>query len=219
MSVFEEFLNLVLPTRCVLCDAIGSPVCSACIVKISSQPVLITRFDFAGYRICTYDKSAAKLVHEFKESNQTSIARVFGNALWPAVAKFDFRSAVLVPIPSKKKSFAVRGFNPAHEIAKALAKKIASEQNVLVPVCNVLMFQREVADQASLTGEIRRTNLVGAMRLSKLPPRPNIILLDDIVTTGASLREAKRCLESAGANVIGFLAFAETLPKNRQKGL
>jgi predicted amidophosphoribosyltransferase len=44
-----------------------------------------------------------------------------------------------------------------------------------------------------------------------------VILVDDIVTTGASLTEAKRCLEGAGFPVLGFVAFAETLPRNFQK--
>lgn len=218
MSVFEEFLNLILPTTCVLCDALGSSVCDDCNGKISNAPIAISRFDFPGYRICTYTSGAAKLVHEFKEANQTSIASVFANAILPAMNNFELTAVALIPIPSKKKSFAARGFNPANEIAKSLSRKIAAQQNLLIPVCNILQLHRQVADQASLTGESRRTNLVGAMSLTKSPPDRGIILLDDVVTTGATMREARRCLEEAGAKVIGFLAFAETLPKNKQNG-
>lgn len=78
-----------------------------------------------------------------------------------------------------------------------------------------------MADQASLSGKDRRTNLIGSMAAAKLGSNfaatAKVILVDDIVTTGASLTEAKRCLEEIGVQVLGFVTFAETLPRNFQK--
>lgn len=208
---------MVLPTNCVLCDALGSTVCLDCQAKISLNPVVVQRMELSGFRICTYSKSAAQLVHEYKEANQASIARSFARAMYPAILKYNLSQAVLVPMPSKRQSFASRGFNPADEICKSLARTVAREMNLLLPIYRGLEIHRTVQDQAALSGEYRRLNLVGAMRLTRALPAREAILIDDVVTTGATLSEAKRCLEQAGGRVLGFVAFAETLPKNKQK--
>jgi predicted amidophosphoribosyltransferase len=86
----------------------------------------------------------------------------------------------------------------------------------LITVSDVLTVSKEVEDQASLSGAERRNNLIGAMCTSARASLGSVWLIDDIVTTGSTLQEAKRCLASQGVSVLGFLAFAETLPKSRQ---
>ena len=120
-------------------------------------------------------------------------------------------------MPSKTKSFEARGYNPAKLLAQSVVRQIAKSENRLIQVFDCLRISREVQDQAALSGGPRRTNLVGAMSLKSAPQVPIVWLVDDIVTTGATLQEAARCLAEAGIGVGGFLVFAETLPKNRQK--
>ena len=138
-----------------------------------------------------------------------------------ALSNYELENVMLVPMPSKRESFANRGFEPAALLAKALARSIAKESNVLVPALKLLRYQNTVADQATLSGSDRRTNLVGSMtaKTKSATERRRAILIDDIVTTGSTLTEAKRCLEGIGVEVLGFVTFAETLPKNRQKRL
>jgi len=73
------------------------------------------------------------------------------------------------------------------------------------------------ADQASLGSDARRANLRGTMKASGLAQNKRIILIDDIVTTGSTLFEATRALEAAGAQIVGFLTFSETILRKIQK--
>ena len=138
-----------------------------------------------------------------------------------ALANFDLKDATLIPMPSKRESFSARGFEPATVLARSVARHLAKRQKVLLPVQNILSYSKRVADQASLSGHDRRTNLIGSMVASKKLRADELatkaILIDDIVTTGSTFAEAKRCLTGIGVEVIGFVAFAETLPKNLQK--
>jgi ComF family protein len=167
-----------------------------------------------GRAICEYTPDIAALIHELKENSQTEIVKSLGLAISRLVPKV---CVALVPIPSKVKSYEARGYNPAKLLANSVVRQIAKSENRLIEVIDCLHISREVQDQASLSGGLRRTNLVGAMSLRFVPRLPVVWLVDDIVTTGSTIQEAARCLTEAGISVGGFLVFAETLPKNRQK--
>ncbi len=222
MDIFEELLNLFLPSSCIICAATGSSVCSDCLQKFRFAPNKVSRHQvnhLTGFATCEYTPEIAKIIHEYKEGHQTALAKVMTPAMSKALQNFELANTYLVPIPSKRKSFTARGFEPATVLGKALARQVAKDCKFLLPVKQILSFSHLVADQASLGGQDRRINLVGSM-VAKLPrdfgDGPRVILVDDIVTTGATMAEAYRCLTSAGVEVIGFVAFAETLPRNRQ---
>ena len=205
----------------MICNASGSNICESCVVNLALKSRKVSRLAISGFATCEYSTDTAKVISEFKESNQTSIAGVMATAMYEALANFDLGNCILVPVPSKQESFATRGFEPAALLAKALARRVARQANILLPVVKALSSKSSVADQASLNGKDRRTNLIGSMAAtkasSKFATTAKVILIDDIVTTGASLTEAKRCLEEIGAQVLGFVTFAETLPRNMQK--
>ena len=214
MGTFEEFLNLLLPARCVLCRALGSPVCINCQESKFKTHKIVSRFNLRGSAICEYTPEVAALIHELKENSQTEITKSMGLAISRALPR---ECVALVPMPSKTKSFEARGYNPAKLLAHSVVRQIAKSENRLIEVIDCLQISREVQDQAALSGGPRRTNLVGAMSLRFAPRVPVVWLVDDIVTTGATIQEAARCLTEAGIGVGGVLGFAETLPKNRQK--
>ena len=221
MELFEDLLNLLLPSNCVICNAIGSTICNSCLANLELKSRNVSRLAISGYATCEYNSDTAKLISAFKESNQTSIAGVMATAVLEALTNFDLQNCILVPIPSKRESFATRGFEPAALLANGLARRVAKHENLLLPVFKVLSYKNSVADQASLSGRDRRTNLIGTMAIigsqARFTDTTRVVLVDDVVTTGASLTEAKRCLEEIGVEVIGFVAFAETLPRNLQK--
>ena len=221
MDVFEDFLNLLLPSNCILCATAGSNLCEQCELDLKLKVRKVSRQGIAGFATTDYTSQVAKLIHEFKEGKQTSLAKIFCKAMLPALNNFELQNCSLVYMPSKSKSFASRGFVPAKIMANELSRQIAKQQKVLVPVYGGLGFLPEAAkrieDQASLSGKDRRTNLVGTMRLAARPKQNRAILIDDIITTGATLTEAARALADIGVQVLGFVTFAETLPKNQQK--
>lgn len=225
MEIFDELINLLMPSACIICTAQGSNVCDSCVKKLAFIPRKISRQvigGLTGFATCEYNANVAKLIHEFKEGHQTSVAKVMTPAMSEAIGHFESEKIVLVPIPSKRESFSTRGFEPASVLAKALARQVAKDRKELLRVERLLSFSQVVADQASLSGQDRRTNLVGSMvakepRKNQSGGKTRVILVDDIVTTGSTIAEGYRCLSVIGVEVVGFVAFAETLPKNLQK--
>jgi predicted amidophosphoribosyltransferase len=121
----------------------------------------------------------------------------------------------LVPVPSSRAAFKQRGFSPALKVAQSLSKAVNSAglQNRVI---TLLARSRSVADQASLDTLGRRKNQFESM-LAIHQLTGDVLLIDDIVTTGATLSEARRAVEQAGGRVIGFCTIAETLLKQPVK--
>lgn len=221
MDFFEDFLDLVLPSACVLCKTAGSNLCRPCTGKLGLRVTKVNRLEISGYAATSYSTQIASLIHEFKESQQTSLAKVFTQAMLPAFENFELQNCGLVFMPSKNSSFAKRGFVPAKILATKLSWLVAKQHKALLPVYSGLGFSpaaaTQIADQAALSGKDRRINLVGSMQSTGRPRFERAILIDDVVTTGSTLTEAKRALQDIGVEVLGFVTFAETLAKNKQK--
>lgn len=212
MNPFEELLNLLLPTPCCGCKRLGAILCENCQDALIGSPRLVVRGNLAGWAFCDFGDQVSKILNAFKEDGQTRVAATLAAKMSPLLAHFslpalDPAAVVLVSVPSRSSSFVKRGFVPAQVLAKQLAK-----QSGLRSVAALTLF-RPVEDQAGLGVSERRTNMEQSMRAKFSLRGYRILIIDDIVTTGATLLEARRALEKAGAQVIGFLAFAETMLK------
>ncbi len=151
-------------------------------------------------------------MHSFKEGGQTRVAALLAAKMVPLLANFQgpLQSQLplrLISIPSRPSSFIQRGFVPARVLAGQVAKQSG------LRAVNALRFQRAVQDQAGLGLAARKTNLVESMVAKFSLAGIRVLIIDDIVTTGATMLEANRALVQAGAEVVGFLAFAETMLK------
>ncbi|WP_078840869.1 phosphoribosyltransferase [Streptomyces antioxidans] len=121
---------------------------------------------------------------------------------------------LLVPVPSARRSVGARGHDPARRIALAAAGVLrAGGHPVRVPA--VLCQRRRVTDQSGLDARQRRANVTGALgtvpgsgRLLMTGP---VVVVDDLMTTGASLAEAARAVTAAGGLVIGAAVVAAPL--------
>lgn len=113
--------------------------------------------------------------------------------------RLSLSNSVLIPIPLDKKRLRWRGFNQATEISKELSK------NLNVPlVSNCLAKIKEVQPQTKLTAEERKENVKGIFKCKKpeVIYGKNILLVDDIYTTGSTMEEAARVLKKSGARKI-----------------
>jgi ComF family protein len=110
---------------------------------------------------------------------------------------------VLVPIPLAPKRLRERGYNQSDVLAAALARRWH------VPVArDLLVRSRETPTQTALTPETRLANVAGAFAVAKPPRAAVLIVVDDVFTTGATLAEAARALEHAGATRAYGVTFA-----------
>jgi predicted amidophosphoribosyltransferase len=211
MPPLSALLDLVLPTRCVGC---GSPIAALCplcmpageLVRVGSAPPTVAAAPYA-------DAVRAALI-AYKERGRRDLARPLGallaRAVLGALGGFDAerappRRTVLVPVPSAHAVAAARGGDHVARLARRVAPSTG-----LRPALDVLVLTRAVRDSAGLGSAERRANLSGAM-VARLPPAGSAaVLVDDIVTTGATLGEARRALVSAGWPVVGAAVVAAT---------
>ena len=219
---FRQFIDAVLPTSCISCHALGSHICKACSAAFAFAGQPVSRQDFHGCTATELNRAAHLLISAVKDDGRTGllqeIARAVVSSLDSAgmptgevafesqfVEALKLRRFSIVAVPTSKAALKRRGFDPAAKLAKLVATELG------VPVQTGLRLVRETRDQRALTLGQRAENLRGAMRYrSEVASSIPVMLLDDVVTTGATLLEARRAIETAGIPVVGFATFAET---------
>lgn len=195
------FLDTLLPSTCVGCRRVGRNLCNSCLEDLQPNPRRVDR-GISGWSAIDYGDVATSAINAFKERGRTSLlgefCKLFDQVELPA-------NATLVGLPSSSSATRRRGFVPAELLAERLARRR------LLRSSHALVFARKIGDQAGLDRLEREANLSGSM-LAK-PVTGPVLLVDDVVTTGASLREAARAMALAGNQVIGFVTLAETTLK------
>jgi ComF family protein len=163
------------------------------------------------------EQGARQAIHALKYGGLPRIADDLAAVMSPPPVCAD-ESPVLVPIPLAVRRERQRGYNQSAVLAGALARRWR------MPVRPLLVRVRETPTQTALTPEKRLANVAGAfelrigdcgLRIDGLPiesairnPQSTIILVDDVFTTGATLAEAARALEVAGARTVAAVTFA-----------
>jgi ComF family protein len=159
----------------------------------------------AVYSYGSYEGSLRELVHLFKYNGVRPLGRTFGRFLdqaLPRETSFD----VIVPMPLHWFKKWQRGFNQADILAREIGKKWN------VPVRNVIRRKKATRPQAGLTNAKRRLNMSGAFRIprGRSLAGMRVLLVDDVVTTGATASACARVLKRAGAAHVALLALART---------
>lgn len=170
-----------------------------------------------GYSWSTYQGQVRQLLHGVKTTGSVQVARRLAALALPDLATCEqvFQEArVLVPAPSSKRANRIRGFSPAAVFAKALVRR-AGQLGLVLIVQHPLRFERLTQNQKRLNKLDRQANLAGSM-VAVAPPAGSsfgtaVVLVDDVVTTGATLAECSRALSQAGWQPLSFVTFAETL--------
>lgn len=208
--VLADLLDLVLPRSCAGCGAPGRTLCAACRLLLASPrahtptpaPPGLPRLVAAS----SYDGPVREVLLAHKERGRLGLARPLGAALAASLLLLDLPPrVVLVPVPSSRAAVRQRGHDHARRLASAAARRApgAGVSTLLVPA-------RRVADQAGLDAGARAANLSGALRARRALAGLPVVVVDDVVTTGATLTEAARALRAVGADVVGAAVVAAT---------
>ena len=167
-------------------------------------------FSFPVYSSVAYSLVAQKVLLGAKESALQDADRLILQALSHSLTYFYSEIGIsdLVPIPSRQTNTRKRGRDFILEQTKALS------QNPQVQVRAILSHSRKVKDQTTLNSQSRELNLSKSMKCANREDSSNIpvILIDDLVTSGATLREAGRALHGAGYTVIGAVTACVAKP-------
>ena len=219
--------DLVLPAPCAGCGATSAPsVCPECLADLGPprlvppQPVHPHGLPRRVYCLAGWEGSARELVLAHKERSRTDLARPLGRALAPAVACLAPGPVVLVPVPSRPAVRRSRGHDPVGRTARATAAALRADGTPALAI-PLLRHSRVVRDQAGLTATERARNLAGALvarpGAAASLPAAALILIDDVLTTGATLTEATRALRAAGVEVAGAVVLAAVLRETLSK--
>ena len=153
-----------------------------------------------------YENAVRAVLLAHKERGALPLARALGRALAGAVRAGTGQVGgpgplLLVPVPSARRAVAARGHDPARRIALAAAGELR-RGGIPAGVVPVLRQRRPVADQSGLGARQRQANLAGALEVvaggERLLAGGRVVLVDDLMTTGASLTEAARAVRAAG---------------------
>lgn len=198
MSTFAELSQLIFPSRCFGCHRLGPSICSAC--RSSWHPHYYkTNFDnLTVHSALLYTPTASKIILASKESSLKGADELIIQAIIHVLNKAipDTTLFRLIPVPSSKASQRRRGRSFIVDLVSQISQRTG------IPMINCLQLSRRVLDQSGLHRDERASNLAGAFTLNS-SARGELILVDDVVTTGATLREAARAVNSQGFQAVG----------------
>jgi len=178
----------------VFCAACGRPT-PAVVRDIDGVPVLA-----AG----AYEPPLSDAIRRFKFEGHPELAAPLSELLLPHVLLLGIEpSDAWAPVPLHRARLVERGFNQAALIARALASRTGS---AYAP--RLLERRRETEQQARLGRAERRENAIDAFALKKTPTLGRVILVDDVVTTGATARSCLAALHEGGVEVLAVVALA-----------
>lgn len=222
-AVVDGTLDLLLGSRCSACGTAGRALCRRCRSRLPTTaaacwptptPPGLVRPTAAA----EYTGAVRSLILDHKEHHRLALARPLGQLLAAAVLDACAAAGVggvdLVPVPSHPAVVRGRGHDPVLRVAR-VAAAVLRREGVTAAVWPVLRVVARPEDQAGLTSRQRAVNVHGRFAARRLPGGrarlgSAVVLVDDVVTTGATLREAQRALELVGVDPVGAAVVAAT---------
>jgi predicted amidophosphoribosyltransferase len=222
-SLLAPLAQVVTGRECVGCARPGFDLCQGCRTPLRrgarrADPTPCPPGLPPTYAATAYEGPVREAVVALKERGRTGLLQPLADALTASVAATVLdrtttpRSLLLVPVPSSPDAARSRDTAATLDLARTAARGLCA---VGLPArCwPVVRAVRRRADQTGLTSQGRAENLAGSMRASagrRFPAGYDVVIVDDVVTTGATLAEAARALRACGIEVIGCAVVAAT---------
>lgn len=228
---WQAAVDLVLPQPpvCALCreEAMPPPLCAGCLASmrfpagvavcgtcsrplfghLPGRPALCLECARGEFRpdgaaaLGLLDGGLQQAVHKLKFHDRSDLAHPLGQALAVAAGALP-RASVLVPVPLHRQRLAERGYNQAALLARAMAPALGA------PVQPLLQRRRPTAAQSALGRSARLANLSGAFVATLPLAGKSVLLVDDVLTTGATANAATAALRAAGAAAVCLAVLA-----------
>ncbi len=196
-----EALGLLFPVWCTGCDRPGRVLCATCIAEVADPARRSIGPGLAVWSAARFSGAGARAIRALKEEGRTGVARPFGALIADLVDATGWTDATLVPVPTSSAALRRRGY----AVPELLAARTGRPRARLLRV-----RAGTVADQRGLDRHARERNVAGTFGVRAGAAGRAVVLIDDVLTTGATLREAARALEAAGARVLGAVTAADT---------
>lgn len=203
ISLKDELLDIIYPPKnsCIICQSEFVGICPLCKSKIKRVKEFNGVLSY-GY----YNGVLKKLILEFKYNKNFVAGSILVDFLCDMIIENQIDIDYVVYIPSSKKAMKNRGFNQCEYLAKEINKKLD------ISICNDVIKNKNIKEQKLLSKEERCKNIKGAFKLKtdKNIKNKKLLLIDDVMTTGATLYECEKLLKENGALSIKMLTVAKS---------
>jgi len=221
----KDILDLIFPPRCLNCNRLGQFVCNDClgkIIKIKNQGCPICHKKTEGGRLCRscrsknkltgviaygyfHDPILKKIIHQYKYEGISAAGEEIASLLVEVVKANGIRFDVIAYAPVSRRRFNERGYNQAEILAKHLSKYFGK------PFFREISKIKHTPTQVGLKRKDRIHNLEGTIvvKNGEVLKGKRIIIIDDVLTTGATLNECARALRQAGARQVWGVVLAK----------
>jgi len=236
-SFIQPLINLIFPNQCLFCgtnltnwscicsecscslELISSDFCKRCgaplaAVSTASDCSQCREFDFQFRRnesLGIYDGKIKELIHQLKFNRRLSLAPYFADLI--VLHKVDYirKHQLLVPVPLNRSRYSERGFNQSYLLCRSIAKRVSMWFNG-----EVLTRKGSSLPQSEMPSlEKRLSNLndrfIARPKKAFLIQGKDVLLIDDVITTGVTVSECARALYSKGARSVDVLTIARAL--------
>lgn len=189
-----DALAVLLPVDCAGCGIADRAVCAACLAELDGEVISSrTPAGLSVRSLVSYEGTARALLLALKENDRTDVARPLARRLAPLLSP----ALPLVAVPPSPAAWRRRGYDPVRLLVRR-------------PTLRVLRVVRETSAQKSLGVDARAANRAGLLRATRSLLGVRVAIVDDVVTTGATLDEAARAIQSAGGVVEQAVTLAAT---------
>lgn len=203
LKIYNEILDIVYPMeeKCIICRTDGFiGLCPYCKSKINRATIENGNLSY-GF----YGGTLKTLILKFKYESDFTAGYLLSKLLVEMIKENEIYADVICYVPMTKKSEKKRGFNQCEVIARHMG------YHINVPVSDCIKKIKNTKEQKTLTKEERVKSIKGAFKVSRIKDikNKNVILIDDVMTTGATINECKDVLKKSGVNKITVLTIAK----------
>jgi ComF family protein len=224
-SLGERLVNRLLPARCALCADLSTQVvcapCESALTRVADESCPRCKLPSSNAEVCgrclryppKWERLSATFMYEFPLDRLVVGAkhgRYWGTFDWTAglIDEWPFAmNATLIPVPASPERLTERGYNQATLLAQSLAKRFALRVD-----SDAIVRIRETGSQANRNWVERRRNVKHAFAATRSLAGESVVLVDDVLTTGATLNECARAAVDAGAARVDALVIARVNP-------
>ncbi len=208
---FKRLLDIIYPKRCELCGDVlyfgeDEYVCSKCMERLDGyeKPVVLCDEGFCVFR---YEGDIRKAILGLKYFGDKGAGKAFGSIMYRCCVKCGFclDFDLILAVAASKKRISKRGYNQADIIAEEFGALSG------IPVGKGLIRKRDTKPQNKLNREERAENVKNAFYAEGSFKGKKILLIDDIYTTGSTVRECSKALYDAGAEKVCYGTAAASL--------
>ncbi len=208
-NLLELLLSWIYPPHCVACRRRGAGLCASCMAACVplAPPQRLRRLPADSplervQGVYAFTSIVRQTIHAFKYQGQRQLGMALAQLLEPHLP---WEPAALVPVPLYRARLRERGFNQAALLAQHLG------QRWRLPVCDQLQRLRDTGQQVGRSKAERAVNVQAAFTWHGPPPPARVLLIDDVLTTGATLSACAVALRQAGALQVQGLTVARAL--------